>query len=924
MSKLFKTAMLLFTAILSAATANAAEFFVDPDLGDDTFDGLQPKPAGGESKAGPKKTLVGVMQLVTANNGDIVYAAPGRYSSLKTTGNYRVSIPAGTSLIASGKAEETFIIGENAPGVAVDASPYGCGTDAVRCVEMKANTKLIGFTVCGGRALAYESSKYGAGVYADNSNDVVVADCIISNNIAGRAAGMYRGIAVRCEFMLNRARTSGPHVMNSSLFNCCLRDAVGGDVYPVYQSTIRNCYVLRGENAYNGSVKQSNIFNSYVAKDGSENKFYYSAYPSKHSNSTAVTNSFAVDSTVMQLDENLRPLKGSHNGIDKGSYYYYTNGMPKVVAELLGVDFKKGQRVYNGEIDIGCGEYDPRSDLAFSLAHSDCFSVEKQSPGVAFGDSGSVVIPSGEELQTVWTPSEGVAVQLSYSFKATVTGEAVLIVYRDGKEVARWSAEDGEQSFGYAAAGSHSLRFVCEGEGEATISRFKSMLGRAWYVNEETGSDSFDGTSSVHAGGDSLTGPRKTLAGAMAISDLASGDVVHVAAGTYDEGEMEPVGGIGGITTNRVVVKAGVGLVADDGPEVTFIVGKKPTEGGNAGSDAIRCVYLNAGAWLYGFTVTNGATCSDGNYKDYGGGVCAASGACAVNCRFVYNSARRGGAAYGGWYIGCRFEKGNVGNESSGIYDCQGVFNSYFDNCKPYGKWKLVNCTFNNCSPQGNGSQDVYNCLVEDESNKGCNYYNCVFTGRNAGEANPDAATRFNVTDASREAETARPTAGSSLVDAGVLSYYNDNFPADWVMFKMFDLCGGQRVYGEGKIDIGAGEYDWRGALAKALHHSKATVTAASEGVRSLDGDVVLGGGDELVVNWQVAGESKAELYTSLSGEGNATVTLDGEVLVLGASGVTAFVVQAGTHTLKFSYSGEGTFTVSSIRCRAGLTVFVR
>ncbi|MBR2981722.1 MAG: hypothetical protein IKC80_00685, partial [Kiritimatiellae bacterium] len=454
--------------------------------------------------------------------------------------------------------------------------------------------------------------------------------------------------------------------------------------------------------------------------------------------------------------------------------------------------------------------------------------------------------------------------------------------------------------------------------------KFKSMLGRAWYVNEETGSDSFDGTSPVHAGGDSSVGPRKTLAGAMAIAGLTSGDVVHVAAGTYDEGEMEPVGGIGGITTNRVVVKAGVGLVADDGPEVTFIVGRKPAEGGNTGPDAIRCVYLNAGAWLYGFTVTNGATCRDGSYMDYGGGVCAASEACAVNCRFTYNSARRGGAAYGGWYIACRFENGNSGNESSGIYDCQGVFNSYFENCKPYGKWKLVNCTFNNCSPQANGSQNVYNCLVEDESNKNCNYYNCVLTGRNAGEANPDAATRFNVTDAKREAETARPTAGSSLVDAGVLSYYNDNFPADWVMFKMFDLGGGQRVYGDGKIDIGAGEYDWRGAFAKALHHSKATVTAASEGVRSLDGDVVLGDGDELVVNWQVAGESKAELYTSLSGEGNATVTLDGEPLVLDASGVTAFVVQAGTHTLKFSYSGEGAFTVSSIRCRAGLTVFVR
>ena len=915
MSKLFKTAMLLFTAILSAAAANAAEFFVDPDLGDDTFDGSQPKPAGGESKTGPRKTLVGVMELVTANNGDIVYAAPGEYKSLDAD-NYRVKIPAGTSLIASGKAEETFIIGENAPGVAVDASPWGCGTDAVRCVEMAANSKLVGFTVCGGRGAGI-GDNYGGGIIAANSNNVVVVDCIISNNVSGRAGGMSNGIAVRCEFSNNLAKKSGPHVMRSSLYNCYLHDALGGDVFPVHQSTMRNCHLK-------GGAKECSVFNSYVSSDRSGNKFHFSGYPSKHSNSTAVTNCFIAATTAMQFDENCRPIKGSHNGIDKGSYYYYTNGMPQVVAEILGVDFKKGQRVYNGEIDIGCGEYDPRSDWVYSLTRSDCCLADHVSPGVVSASSGGVEIPGGAEMTLTWTPPESSTSAMGYSFKATVTGEAVLIVYRDGKEIARWSAEDGEQSFGYAAAGSHSLRFVCEGEGEATISRFKSMLGRAWYVNEETGSDSFDGTSPVHAGGDSLTGPRKTLAGAMAISDLASGDVVHVAAGTYDEGEMEPVGGIGGITTNRVVVKAGVGLVADDGPEVTFIVGKKPAEGGNTGPDAIRCVYLNAGAWLYGFTVTNGATCSDGNYKDYGGGVCAASGACAVNCRFVYNSARRGGAAYGGWYIGCRFENGNVGNESSGIYDCQGVFNSYFENCKPYGKWKLVNCTFNNCSPQGNGSQDVYNCLVEDESNKGCNYYNCVFTGRNAGEANPDATTRFNVTDASREAETARPTAGSSLVDAGVLSYYNDNFPADWVMFKMFDLGGGQRVYGEGKIDVGAGEFDWRGAFGKALHHSKAAVTAASEGVRSLDGNVVLGGGDELVVNWQVAGESKAELYTSLSGEGNATVTLDGEPLVLDASGVTAFVVQAGTHTLKFSYSGEGTFTVSSIRCRAGLTVFVR
>ena len=155
-------------SFLAAITVEAAVYYVDPYLGDDAFDGSQPKPAGGESKVGPKKTLVGVMQLVTANNGDIVYAAPGEYNSLKTSSNYRVSIPAGTSLIASGKAEETFIIGANATGVAHDASPWGCGTDAIRCVEMKANTKLVGFTVCGGRGAGI-GDNYGGGIIAANS-----------------------------------------------------------------------------------------------------------------------------------------------------------------------------------------------------------------------------------------------------------------------------------------------------------------------------------------------------------------------------------------------------------------------------------------------------------------------------------------------------------------------------------------------------------------------------------------------------------------------------------------------------------------------------------------------------------------------------------------------------------------------------------
>ncbi|MBQ6914309.1 MAG: right-handed parallel beta-helix repeat-containing protein [Kiritimatiellae bacterium] len=217
-------------------------YYVDANRGDNTYDGSQPEPEGGDSKVGPRKTLNSVMKLTKANNGDVVYAAPGEYKT-EGSGSFRVQITAGTKLIATGLATETFIIGDADHDVDQDVSPYGCGPNAVRCVNMAENSSLVGFTVCGGRALGFADTKWGAGIIADNSNNVTVVDCIISNNVAGRAAGLYGGVAVRCELAGNRASKSGPHAMRASLYNCYCHDALGGDVYPVYQCTIRNCDV---------------------------------------------------------------------------------------------------------------------------------------------------------------------------------------------------------------------------------------------------------------------------------------------------------------------------------------------------------------------------------------------------------------------------------------------------------------------------------------------------------------------------------------------------------------------------------------------------------------------------------------------------------------------------------------------------------
>ncbi len=52
-----------------------------------------------------------------------------------------------------------------------------------------------------------------------------------------------------------------------------------------------------------------------------------------------------------------------------------------------------------------------------------------------------------------------------------------------------------------------------------------------YYVDAENGNDAWDGSSATRGEGD--VGPKETLVGAMAISGLASGDIVHAAEGYY-------------------------------------------------------------------------------------------------------------------------------------------------------------------------------------------------------------------------------------------------------------------------------------------------------------------------------------------------------------------------------------------------------
>ena len=833
---LVSKALAVVFAAIAVNMAYGEDYYVDANYGNDAWDGTtaaipdQATIDAGGTIAGPRKTLHAMMSDERVGAGDTVWAAEGNYNEGGTVNGERktinrVQVKAGVALKASGARSATFITGSGGEYLPKDPSKNAYTNGDVRCVFFLAVPEgadyacgiVKGFTLRDGRAGSDEAQKEYGGASLGAG---LLVECDFSNNgcrDANRGGTMNGGTALRCRFVsYNRGflgyegteiidslvESSRPFYDSCYAYNCTF----SGNSFLRSRGRARNCLYI-GEGA-SYSAQNANTTSSYHYNTFSYFEFYDGC-------TLVDDNCRVVNSKTAPYDSaTFRPMVSSQ-AIDGGTLANYakaTNGWKQAWLDECGKDYYGGERVVNGRIDVGCGEFQGM-DRPYKLAISD--------------EDNALVIDGAEIGEEQF--DEDFDKELTFSRK--FTSEKLLA----GIEINGEFYSFGGTTNDYPVTVSLKWKFGTD----YVIKAVYEENQKDWYVNSETGKNSNRG---YHK-----NCPRKTLDKAMELAAENAGHVVHAAAGIYDsfaEGEEYAS------ARSRVTVKEGVGLVADEWPlKETVIKGASDTtenadKYGN-GTNAVRCVWVKKNGYVRGFKLTDGRTQlendSEMGISENGGGAVLISPAALIDCEITGNgSSYRGSVAYSpsnvnGWLIRCYAHDNHQNGGNYQIYDKTSIVDCYVDsgdNTAYYCRLGaiILNSTIVGGSARAWANISAYNSYIiaagMADKTKGYKFSlnNCAFARirENSGVDDESIVDEnnsciYNVANADNLGDDRRPKAASVLVDAGVNDYYDTHFPAQFAQFRNDrDVADGQRIY-NCKIDIGCGEYDFRGDFARML-----------------------------------------------------------------------------------------------------------
>lgn len=484
-------------------------FFVDADRGSDQ--------QNGSSEEQAFKTLAKASEVARIP-GDVVTVLPGTYAEgtiFLTRGEAgyedselnvasRVAVFPGVRFESRDGAEATIVLGARATamdGVLVDAQ--GCGSNAVRCAFVGDDAVLRGFTLRGGRAnngnlvgVDKQGPDYTcAGVLAPSAATEAtlsnwsrrrIEDCIIDDCYSPRAgAGRYAYFR-NCRILRCGGLNIGMTIRDSRLENCLVADSVGSG-WIAYSCRMDGCTITRASvstalySALDGYLLRLPIVNTAFVDAGSVNALVLSncAFASgvalSQTDASAVNINPLTGITDFRLDANWRPLKDSPL-VDVGDRTLLPAGCE--------TDAAGGQRVYNGALDIGCFEFDWRSDFAMALGTRKIV-VDEAGPDVTRTEYGRVSVAAGS-LATTW-PAGGEGTSASYSLNAEVTGGGTLTVTLNGEPLRTLTQADGATELKFVSPLLENvLAFAyepgVEDSGSALLSGFRHGGGMAIFV----------------------------------------------------------------------------------------------------------------------------------------------------------------------------------------------------------------------------------------------------------------------------------------------------------------------------------------------------------------------------------------------------------------------------------------------------------
>ena len=652
----------------------------------------------------------------------------------------------------------------NGPAMTIIQGAGPIGNSAVRCAYVGTNAVLEGFMLTNGATRSsgnVDRERCGGGVWCESSG--ALSNCILTGNSASSdGGGVSDGTLYNCTLTGNSASYGGG-VSSCRLYNCTLSGNSAGSGGGAGGGILYNCTLTGNSASHGGGVCYGTLYNCIVYHNDAARGANYEYSTINYSCTTPDPDSLGNITSEPQLASSSHLSVGSPcQGAGHTNY-------------AMGTDIDG--EAWRAPPSMGCDE-------------------------VVTGTM------TGALSVSAWASPMNVAVSFPIRFRADILGRTTKSVWDFGDGTVLSNKPYALHA--YASPGVYAVLLQAYNESypqgiTATVT-VQVVAQAIHYVKLDNATPLAPYTSWATA----ATNIQEAL-------DAASqpGALVLVSNGTYATGGRVVYGAL----TNRVAITNAVTVRSVNGPAMTIIQGAGPM-----GDSAVRCAYVGINAVLEGFTLTNGATRSNGDYdrERRGGGVwCESSGvlsncilagnsafdgggACwgtLYHCMLTGNSARYGGGAYDGTLYHCTLT-GNSADYGGGggafwgtLYHC-----TLSGNSADYGgggaSWgTLYNCTLSgNSANFGGGASDstLYNCTLIDNSAFYCGggvfngtlhncivYYNEAVSGANYYDSTtinyscttPDPGGLGNITSEPQLASSSHLSVGSPCQGAGHSDY---------------------------------------------------------------------------------------------------------------------------------------------------------